>query len=261
MRRSILLAAALLSTVSAHAQPADATALSGRWDGIYVCGQGATTLELVLRGNAHGIVRGVFAFSATRESPDIPDGSYPVVGRLSGTSLVLRPIDVREMPEGYVPVGIQATVARGNAEMTGWIEGPGCGVVSVQRTVAAAPTDSLYGGYGRQWWKGVSEMPEGTLFVDDRDRPASGGSTTRLWVRWEIADDGPPQELQPGQALEWEMEFDCEAALVRTWHTLIYAPDGQLQNADASAPYRWAEIQGGTLDHFAWQQACSHVTG
>ena len=165
------------------------------------------------------------------------------------------------MPGEYVPVGIQATVARGNAEMTGWIEGPGCGVVSVRRTVAAAPTDSLYGGYGRQWWKAVTEMPEGTLFVDDRDRPViGGGNTQRLWVRWEVADDGPPQPLQPGQALEWEMEFDCEAALVRTWYTLLYAPDGQMQHADAPAPYRWAEIQEGTFDELAWQQACSGAT-
>lgn len=252
----ILLAALAASAVPAHAQPTDATALSGQWRGTYVCSQGETALELALRGNAHGVVRGVFSFSAMPQNPDVPSGSYPVVGRLTGTSLVLRPIDVRDMPGVYVPVGIQATVAQGSARMGGLIEGPACGVVTLRRTAAAAPTDSLYGGYGGQWWKGVAEFPEGALFVDNRRLLESSGSTARLWVRWEVVDDGPSSDLQPGQALEWEREFECQAGLVRTWHTLVYAADRQLQLVDSSAPYRWMPVEPGTLDELAFQYSC-----
>lgn len=259
MRHSIhiIVVAVFISALPAHTQPADASALSGRWSGTYDCAQGITALELTLRGNAHGMVHGTFAFSPTPENPEVLTGSYPVLGRLTGTSLVLRPIDVREMPGSYVPVGIQATVAPDGGRLQGWIEGPSCTVVAVERASTASPSDALDGGYGAQEWTPIAEAASGVLYADTRELPPSGISTRRLWVRWHGTDDDPGMGLLAGQAVEWEMEFDCGPALVRTWHTLIYASDGQLQHADASAPYRWAEIQGGTFDQFAWQQACA----
>jgi hypothetical protein len=260
MRRSlhfIIVAASVSAALSAHAQPTDATALSGRWSGTYHCIQGITALELTLRGNAHGLVHGTFAFSPTPQNPEVLTGSYPVLGRLTGTSLVLRPIDVHQMPGRYVPVGIQATVAADGGRLQGWIEGPRCGVVAVERTAPASPTDALDGGYGAQQWTPIAEAPSGVLYADTRELPPSGVSTRRLWVRWHGTDDDPGMGLLAGQAVEWEMEFDCEAALVRTWHTLVYAPDGQLQHVDASAPYTWTPVAEGALEEFAWEQACS----
>lgn len=259
MRRSLLLAVALLAAAPAHAQPADATSLSGRWSGTYECIQGVTALELTLRGNAHGIVHGTFAFAPTPQNPEVLTGRYPVLGRLTGTSLVLRPIDVTEMPGSYVPVGIQATVAQDGVRMAGWIEGPSCGAIFVERTAVASPTDPVEGGYGQQQWTPIAEAPVGVLYADTRvlPPPPPNSGTRRVWVRWHSAEADPEMALLAGQAVEWEMEFECVAAVVRTWHRLTYAPDGQMQHTDASAPYGWVEVPYGTIEHLAWKQACS----
>ncbi|HEU0300201.1 MAG TPA: surface-adhesin E family protein [Longimicrobium sp.] len=252
----LALAATLCGAGTVHAQPADATTLSGLWRGTYVCSQGETALELELRGNANGIVRGTFAFSAAPGNRGVPSGAYPLLGRLSGTSLVLRPIDAPDLPESYIPVGIQGTVAPGGERITGWIEGPTCGGMMVQRTSFAAPHDPLPGGYGEREWLLLGDSEAGVLYVDGGASPASGASTARLWVRWENAQDVVQTRLQAGQALEWEMEFDCPARLVRLWHTIVYATDGEMQHVDATAPHRWQPVVAGTLDDPVYEHAC-----
>jgi hypothetical protein len=249
------LAGCLAAVRPAHAQPTDATGLSGLWRGTYVCSQGETALELDLRGNAYGIVRGTFAFSATARNRGVPSGSYPVLGRMSGTSLVLRPIDVREMPGTYVPVGIQATVAPGEERIEGWIEGPTCGALRVDRTSSSASADPLPGGYGEQEWVPVAESRDGILYMDGRAFPGTRSSTARRWTRWESALDIPETGLQAGQALEWDMEFDCPAQLVRVWYSIVYDTDGEMRYVDALAPYRWQPVVAGTLDEHACQDA------
>jgi hypothetical protein len=248
----IVIPALLCAAVPARAQPADATGLSGEWSGTYVCSQGSTGLVLALQGNAHGIVRGTFTFSPTPQNPDVLAGSYPVLGRLTGTALVLRPVDVLAMPGSYVPVGIQATV-QGN-RITGWIEGPGCGALALERSTAAAPAGVL--STGREWVR-LAESDQGALFVDGGGVREDGGSTVRVWSRWQVVA-APQSPLAAGQVAEWEweMELDCPAGRVRTWHTLLYAPDGQLQDVDASAPYRWHAVMPGSLEEHVYQHAC-----
>lgn len=249
--RPLVLAALLVSAAPSHAQPADATALSGQWSGTYVCSQGSTGLVLALQGNAHGIVRGTFAFAPTAENLDVLTGSYPVLGRLTGTSLVLRPVDVRRMPGAYVPVGIQATVQRNR--ITGWIEGPACGALDLERTSAIAPAGALP---AAREWVPLAESDEGVLYVDGGGAQEEGGSTVRIWSRWQVVAAAPQSPMLAGQAVEWEMELDCPAGWVRTWHTLLYAPDGQLQDVDASAPYRWQAVASGSLEEQVYQHAC-----
>lgn len=262
LRHALLPALALLALLAlvpagrAHAQPADATRLSGLWRGTYVCSQGETALELELRGNAYGIVRGTFAFSDAPGNRGVPTGAYPVLGRLSGTSLVLRPVDAPELPQNYVPVAIQGTVALDGEHLTGWIEGPTCAGVQLQRTAFAVPHDPLPGGYGEQVWVAVDQSQAGILYVDSRTAPDTRGSTARLWVRWENARDIKETRLQAGQVLEWEMEFDCPARLVRLWHTIIYATDREMQHVDASAPNLWQPVVAGTTDDGVHGIAC-----
>jgi hypothetical protein len=261
MRPSILrhalvpLAGCLVAALPGHAQPADATALSGRWTGTYDCNQGVTALELSLRGNAHGIVHGTFEFSAAPENPDVPSGTYPVMGRFTGTSLVLRPIDVTGMPGTYVPVGIQATVT--GRRMTGWIEGPGCGAIEVQRADAARPGDPLPGGYGGQRWAAIADGDLGRLYLDAREPYGTESSVMRVWMRWETLQDMPDSGLVAGQVMEWELEVDCAAELVRIWHTLDYAPDGELQSFDGFAPYGWEPLTEGSMNAIVFDRACS----
>jgi hypothetical protein len=255
LHSALVLAACLCGAGPAHAQPTDATALSGLWRGTYVCIQGETALELDLRGNAYGIVRGTFAFSATGRNRDVPSGVYPVLGRLSRTSLVLRPVDAPELPQNYVPVGIQATVAPGATRITGWIEGPVCGEVMVERMSQAASADPLPGGYGGHEWEIVDKSAEGTLYVDARARPGEG-STARVWTRWHTAVSLPQTGLRAGQAMEAELEFDCGARLMRVWRTIVYTADGEMQHVDALAPYGWQPVVAGTTDEPVFDRAC-----
>jgi hypothetical protein len=240
---------AFSTAVPAHAQPADASALSGRWTGTYECGQGTTALDLSLRGNAHGIVQGRFEFSATSQNPDVPAGAYPVMGRFTGTSLVLRPIDARYLPEGYGPVGVQATVS--GRRMTGVVNGPGCGALMLTRAETARPDQPLAGGYGQQEWATVAEAEAGHLFMDVREWNDMGASTDLGWMRWE-SRTGPGA----GETTEWEVEFDCDARLVRVWHELIYGVDGQLMWLDSSYPQQWVPITEGSMFDRVWDHAC-----
>jgi hypothetical protein len=261
MRTSILRAAAVcafgtcIAAAPAHAQPADATGLSGVWTGTYECAQGPTALELVLHGNAHGIVRGSFSFSVPAQGEEL-GGSYRVLGRLTGTSLVLRPIDEAiELPEGYVPVGIQATVT-GPLRIAGLIEGPGCGAIMAERTDGFVPAEPPPGGYGPPRWEVVSAMPSARIYLDTRARMPYGASTHRIWTRFEALADDPDFKLWTGEAREWELEFDCDASLVRTWHTLDYAADGQLREVDASLPYGWTQIREDSVEMVVYDHAC-----
>lgn len=247
-----VLVTTFLAAVPAHAQPTDATALSGEWRGTYVCSQGETALVLALRGNAHGIVHGTFVFSPTAENPEVLSGSYPVLGRLTGASLVLRPVDVTAMPGPYVPVGIQATVQGGR--IAGWIEGPGCAAMAVARTAAAAPDDPLDGAFGARRWVPVARSETGSMEVDVA-QAAPVGSTVRFWMRWHAAADTPDAGLRAGQVLAWEVEYDCPARLLRTWRTLQYGPDGELRDVDASAPYVWQQAEE-AVDEPVYRAAC-----
>jgi hypothetical protein len=240
---------AFAAAVPAHAQPADASALSGRWTGTYECAQGTTALELSLRGNAHGIVQGTFEFAATSQNTDVPTGAYPVMGRFTGTSLVLRPIDAPDLPGGYVPVGVQATVS--GRRMTGVIHGPGCGALMLARAESVRPDQPLEGGYGQQRWATVAEAPAGRLFMDVRERNDMGASTDLGWMRWE-SRTGPGA----GETTEWEVEFDCDARLVRVWHELIYGVDGQLMWLDSPSPRQWTPIEEGSMFDRVWNHAC-----
>lgn len=254
--RAVLFACALAAcaAVPAHAQPADASDLSGRWTGTYVCNQGSTALELNLRGNAHGLVHGTFGFGPTSANPSVARGTYPVIGRYTGTSLVLRPIDVTEMPEGYVPVGIQATLT--GRRMAGWIEGPTCGALEVARAEAARPDDPLPGGYGQQRWGVIADGEAGRLYLDARPRRVPA-SVQQVWMRWETLQDVPASGLTAGQVLEWEVELDCRAGLVRTWHALAFDADGALTSFDSSMPYAWEPVTEGSLNQLAADAACA----
>jgi hypothetical protein len=97
----------------------DATPLSGRWVGVYSCGQGPTGLALELSGDPAGVVEGVFRFHAVSENPGLPSGAFRVRGHLDGGRRVV----------------LQATEAD-------WIERPGATwrVVSVE--AALAPSGS-----------------------------------------------------------------------------------------------------------------------
>lgn len=238
----------------AHGQPTDAAALSGRWTGTYDCAQGATALELHLRGLENGIVRGTFQFAPTHDNPETPAGSYPVMGRLSGTSLVLRPIDARGLPAEYVPVGIQAAV--NGRRITGWIDGPGCGAMAVTRAEAARADEALPGGYGQQRWATLVEVEAGRLAMDARAREDGGVSVARTWMRWETLRDEADTGLRAGEVTEMEVEMDCAAPLMRTWHLLSYAPGGELTQVDALVPYGWQPIEEESIFDLVWEHAC-----
>jgi len=241
----------LLTALPAAAQGTDARALSGAWEGVYRCEQGPTALRMELRGGENGVVQGVFRFSALAENPGVPDGEYPLLGRLSGTALVLRPVDAGFLPEGYVPVGVQATTSGDARRIEGWIEAALCTTFAVEKTADADPADPLPGGYGGQRWSTLAELDEGALHADTRERPGTGGSTARVWVRW------TPAPGEGDRVVDYDLEFDCRARQSRVWYLVEHAPDGTVDRFDGSPPLRWTRVAKGTPEELAYAQACA----
>lgn len=254
----IPLIAACLSALPANAQD-DPRALSGTWEGTYVCAQGETALRLELRGSRFGVVNGVFRFSsvggAEARNPEIPSGAYPLLGTASGTSLVLRPVDVRRMPGVYFPVGLLGTVD--GRRMEGRIEGAGCTTFAVRKTADAAPGAPLPGGYGEQRWAALAETDAWAMYVDERPAVETGASTARVWVRWTYLNTDAERGQGAGQMVEYDLEYDCVAGLARAWSTVERAPGGELTRFDDLPPFRWERVAKGSADALAFDYACA----
>lgn len=256
-----LRAAGLCAALAIFASPAaaqdDARPLSGLWRGSYVCGQGLTGLELELRGTRYGIVNGVFRFFPVAENPDVPRGSYPLLGRLERGSLVLTPVDVRVLPEGYIPVGIQGVV-RAGPRIDGWIDGLNCAGMAVERVSQADHTELLDDGYGAQRWEPVMRYPASLLSLDARELPSVGGSTARIWVRLDYPEGDDEIGTAPGQADEYEMEFDCPAGLSRVWTHVTRDAAGNVARISLTPRVDWLPLTGdGSPEALAFERACA----
>lgn len=91
--------------------------LSGTWEGTYTCSQGLTNLKLVIDAQNLDDIDAVFIFSAHPSNPNVPSGSFKMVGtyksfnspdisgvlNLQGDSWINR-------PNGYLTVDLSANV-------------------------------------------------------------------------------------------------------------------------------------------------------
>jgi len=107
------------------------------WRGMYTCRQGLTALQLTIDVSANGDANAIFDFGPHAGNPDIPRGSYRMLGTVheSGSKLQVRlaPDKWINQPENYMMVGINADSDRERRHLTGWITDEGCAGVEVRR--------------------------------------------------------------------------------------------------------------------------------
>lgn len=111
---------------SAPVRPAPS--IAGVWAGKYICGQGVTGLKLEVRDIGPNRISATFNFSAVKENPGVPSGSYTMEGVFDRKTrrLDLEPLVWREQPAGYVMVGLAGRLVETNDLLTGLVPDLGC---------------------------------------------------------------------------------------------------------------------------------------
>jgi serine/threonine-protein kinase len=85
------------------------TALTGTWEGTYVCAQGETGLSLAIQAAPSGALTATFNFYAVPANPGVPSGSYTMTGTYSSAGVQLTQDQWISQPAGYEMVDISAS--------------------------------------------------------------------------------------------------------------------------------------------------------
>ncbi len=141
-------------------QPANATDLSGTWQGTYLCSQGETGISLEVSGDDSGSVQGSVKFYPTEHStvPFAP-ASYSVRGTfLSDGRLLLKPGQWIEKPGNYSMGTLDGAISQDHQSYAGRV--PECGFnrhFTIARQAGGAspgtgadPIRGLHSGSGRR---------------------------------------------------------------------------------------------------------------
>jgi hypothetical protein len=120
---------------------AAAESVTGVWEGLYVCPQGATRLRLSLNEGPSHTVEAVFAFSSPDAASRIPSGCFslrgthdPATGRMT-----LKQSDWIQQPEGWIMVDMEGWVDVTTGSYDGVIKTAGCSVFGVKRSLQTTP--------------------------------------------------------------------------------------------------------------------------
>jgi len=109
-------------------------ALSGTWEGHYVCGQGYTSLTLGIQTEKNGMMSAIFAFSPNPQNPTVLRGSYKMQGGFDVDGDVnLTPNEWIKRPDGYGWVGMKGSIDGSNNILSGVITATNCGEFEVKR--------------------------------------------------------------------------------------------------------------------------------
>jgi hypothetical protein len=114
--------------------------LNGTWDGTYTCGQGLTSLRLVIEAKKANEIDAVFIFSAHPSNPSIPSGSFrmkgtyktfsspdiPSVLNMQGTTWINR-------PNSYITVDLSGNVLPSDKKIVGNVNTSGCSTFEVTK--------------------------------------------------------------------------------------------------------------------------------
>ncbi|MBL3669314.1 protein kinase [Streptomyces sp. M2CJ-2] len=123
------------STRSAGAPAPEEPPVVGAWRGSYLCTQGKTRLGLDITSSGGGVLEAVFEFSAHPDNPDVPTGSFAMIGTYEEGRMVLRGDRWIDQPGNYLMVDLEADVPQGNpAAIEGEVVNSfGCSTFSVVR--------------------------------------------------------------------------------------------------------------------------------
>lgn len=127
------------TTASPPAAPTSAPVVkdadvTGTWIGDYRCPQGKTGLRLTVEQHSTGVVSGTFEFFPVPENPSVPEGSFAMMGSVSGRQLTLAAGNWIQRPPGYETVGVSGEISPGGDSYAGKIQNPDCGSFSVRRS-------------------------------------------------------------------------------------------------------------------------------
>ena len=105
-----------------------APGIAGVWVGKYICSQGVTGLKLEVRDIGPNRIAATFRFSAVKENPGVPSGTYTMQGVFDRNSrrLELHPVEWKEQPSGYVMVGLRGRLVDANDLLTGLVPEASC---------------------------------------------------------------------------------------------------------------------------------------
>jgi len=122
--------AALIVAILAAAAPVRAQekspALTGNWQGSYVCSQGHTGLTLTIDRQTGRDFSGVFHFYALRDNIKVPEGCFTVSGRI----VARRQVEIKgatwiRQPAGYITVDLHGRIASDGITISGAVMTPG----------------------------------------------------------------------------------------------------------------------------------------
>ncbi len=142
------LSAAYINKTEAAATDRIKLLLSAPWHGSYVCNQGLTRLQLLLRplqGGDESRLEAEFVFSGDQDNPSVPTGSFRLTGSLDPASgrLVLKQDRWLEQPAdlSYRMVDMEGrlVIGEGQAMIRGRITTYGCQDFAVWQFFADAP--------------------------------------------------------------------------------------------------------------------------
>jgi hypothetical protein len=107
------------------------------WRGFYDCAQGKTAVQLTLDLDTDGSAKAIFDFGPHADNPDLPAGSYRLIGtsREDGPKLAIELVPDRwiSQPPGYEMVGLTAATGSRRLRLRGQISNPACSTFDVQR--------------------------------------------------------------------------------------------------------------------------------
>ena len=142
------LSAAFMSRTEAVSADRLKLLLSAPWHGSYVCNQGLTRLQLLIRplqGGDESRLEAEFVFSGDQDNPSVPTGSFRLTGTLNPASghLVLKQDRWLEQPSdlSYRMVDMEGrlVIGEGQAMIRGRVTTYGCQDFAVWQFFADAP--------------------------------------------------------------------------------------------------------------------------
>jgi hypothetical protein len=150
-------------------------AMSGDWEGTYVCSQGRTGLDLRVEASASGKLTAFFDFYPVTSNPGVPSGSFSMTGSYNAKGVTLSPVKWLVAPAGYEMVGLSGVAPGFNGVNTfrGSVSVPGCATFLLHR-LAVAPDEAAAAGK----WKGTYACAQGLSGLTLTIKPGKTVDTT-----------------------------------------------------------------------------------
>jgi hypothetical protein len=152
-----------------------ALAMSGDWEGTYVCSQGLTGLDLRVEASASGKLTAFADFYPVPSNPDVPSGSVLWTGSYNAKGVTFTPVKWLVEPPGYEMVGLSGATpgSKGVNTFRGSISNSACGTFLLHRPTVT-PDEATATGK----WKGTYACAQGLSGLTLTIKPGKTVDTT-----------------------------------------------------------------------------------